>query len=242
MEVLYRAFGATSLSTTGILALDVNAWTSMYLMGSSAAGEELSNGSAHTFKLWHAALSDVEILAESFQEAVVRTANIDSYMTLPRPTYDVSGNNRDWTPSGTFATEANSTFPGFRLRSRGQDGAVGDALPRRLRPLAALGVAPPVADQPPGRRALTVRDATTEGRDAQPGRKVLSFAALAQGATVAIPGPRRRCRRPRCAALLSEQPLRRVLSLAAAAYIPPVPGSPVTRRRLDVRRNRARVR
>lgn len=107
IEVLWRAVGAGSLSTTGVLTIGAQTWTNMYALGDDAAGEEWSNGHAWALKLWHAALSTGEILAESYQSPPVRTSGIDSYLSLLDATDagdDESGNGRDWTVSGTFAT------------------------------------------------------------------------------------------------------------------------------------------
>jgi hypothetical protein len=110
VEILYRAFGAESLSSTGTLTIANTpppTWTDLWLMGSDTATEEWSNAEAHSFRLWHATLNSTEILAESKSPVPVRTSNIDSALTLrdaTDPGDDESGNARDWTPSGTFAT------------------------------------------------------------------------------------------------------------------------------------------
>lgn len=111
VEILHRADGAGSLSTTGVLTIVSTTWEELQAMGTNVAGEEWSNGEVRALKLWHAALSSTEILAESFQEPPVRTANVDSYLSLLDATDagdDESGNARDWTVTGTFATVGSS--------------------------------------------------------------------------------------------------------------------------------------
>jgi hypothetical protein len=252
VEVLYRAVSDPALSTTGVQTIantPTPVWTDLFLLGSSTAGEEWSNGEAHSTKLWNATLTSTEILAESHLSSPVRTSNIDSYLSLldaTDPGDDESGNARDWTPSGTFATvdldpKHSQRRSGARISSESHV----SLQRRRAVPFVALG-APVFPSALRGRSARA--DAVT--RESPPLRRELSLAALAGAPPPASP-PGWRRGTVRVAGvfgdvgILGDAPARMVArALPFAALPPPAPPGPAVFRRLriDVRRNRARVR
>lgn len=247
VEVLYRALGDAALSTTGVQAIANTpppTWTDVFLLGSSSAGEEWSNGEAHDMKLWHATLTSTEILAESLSGPPVRTANLDSYLTLydaTDPGDDESGNARDWTASGTFATiDIDPT--GSRRRKRGRatsdDSAI--SLPQR-KPLLAAALGVPTLAFVPRRRFASGAPVSSAALP----RRIVPLAALSP---VPLPYVPRRRRvyddaLPSVTPMLGVLPQHRALSLAAVDGGPPVVPSVVsTRPRMDLRRNRGRWR
>lgn len=106
VELLWRAFGAESLSSSGDITVTTSAWDKAGWLNYTG-GTPSANHRAHSARLYHASLSTAEILAESKSPIPVRTSNIDSTMTWRDATDagdDESGNNRDWTVTGTLAT------------------------------------------------------------------------------------------------------------------------------------------
>lgn len=106
VRLFWRAFGSESLTGSGDLTVTAGTWDKAGWLNFTG-GTPSANQRAHSARMWHAALSEAEILAESRSPVPVRTSNIDSAMTWLDATDagdDESGNNRDWTVNGTLAT------------------------------------------------------------------------------------------------------------------------------------------
>jgi concanavalin A-like lectin/glucanase superfamily protein len=114
-----RAASATSLSTSAAIAT-ASVTAAMISFGDRfPAGGEFINGYMAVLKVFDAALTSTEILAESFTVQPVRQTNINSWFPLTSITQaaDQSGNARNLTVGGTVTWDdqmppiVNSVFP-----------------------------------------------------------------------------------------------------------------------------------